>query len=602
MPASSSDFDLLSRFEPVLRFTKGEQFYPMDVETHVKESSLWAHSPEGRDTLLVRQGDLDIKKLIQPRDASFGTVHYLRFVEPLSLSEAARALADQARLRSKLKNYFHAGLGRLARGGILPRLVDALFSASFLLRGRVPAASAAAAELAYFRIRRRNDRYTYYGRVTRQHGWVILQYWYFYCYNSWRSGFNGVNDHEADWEVASIYLYEENGQLIPEWLAYASHDFRGDDLRRRWDDAGEVDFMDGHPVIYVGAGSHASYFRKGEYMAEVNLDLPGWVRRAFNAWNKFWIETLGQQAFDPFRIPFVDYARGDGLTIGPGGTECWTPVLITESTPWVSQFRGLWGLFARDPISGENAPAGPMYNRDGSPRGTWYDPLGFAGLDKVPPPPEALTLLQKNCSEVRARQEKLELLIPEKAGQLQSLGIRLKSMEGNPHLAKQHASLGRQKDALVAEVRGLRREHFENAALLQGLTGRLERVAQGIQDDPRAHIHYLAVPVRTVRMRFQNATQTWAAISQSVLLIGIAALIVLTPNYFIAGLVLLTMLIVVIEAVLRGVFIQTVGSLTMFLAMISAVILFFHFWYWILISVLLATAFFLMAQRLRELE
>jgi hypothetical protein len=87
-----------------------------------------------------------------------------------------------------------------------------------------------------------------------------------------------------------------------------------------------------------------------------------------------------------------------------------------------------------------------------------------------------------------------------------------------------------------------------------------------------------------------------------VLLIGIAALIVLTPNYFIAGLVLLTMLIVVIEAVLRGVFIQTVGSLTMFLAMISAVILFFHFWYWILISVLLATAFFLMAQRLRELE
>ena len=37
-------------------------------------------------------------------------------------------------------------------------------------------------------------------------------------------------------------------------------------------------------------------------------------------------------------------------------------------TAWVSQYRGLWGLFARDPISGENAPAGPMYNRDGSPR------------------------------------------------------------------------------------------------------------------------------------------------------------------------------------------------------------------------------------------
>jgi len=602
LPASTSDFDLLRRFEPVLRFTKGEQFYPMDVETYVKESSLWSHSPGGRDDLLVPQGQLNVEKLVEPRDAAFGTVHYLRFIEPLSLSEAARALTDQARLRSKLKNYFHAGLGRLARGGILPRLVDALFSASFLLRGRVPAASAAAAELAYFRIRRRTDTYNYYGRVTRQNGWVVLQYWFFYCYNSWRSGFNGVNDHESDWEVVSIYLYEENGQLIPEWLAYASHDFKGDDLRRRWDDEDEIDFVDGHPVVYVGAGSHASYFRKGEYMAEVNLNLPGWIRRALNTWNKLWTETLGQQAVDPFRIPFVDYARGDGLSIGSGGDESWTPVLVTESTPWVSQYRGLWGLFARDPISGENAPAGPMYNRDSSPRGTWYDPLGFAGLDKVPPPPEALTLLEKNCKEITARQEKLEALIPEKAGQLQSLGIKLKGMEGNPHLAKQYASLKKQKDSLVGEVRSLRLEHFENTALLQGLTGRLEHMKQGIQDDPRAHIDHLAVPVVTARMRFHHATQTWAAISQSLLLFGIVALMILTPKYLIAGLLILTILIVAVESILRGAFVQTVGSITIFLAMVSAVILFIHFWYWILIGVLLVTAFFLMAQRLREIE
>jgi len=602
LPASTPDFDLLRRFEPVLRFTKGEQFFPMDVGTHVKESSLWSHSPDGRDTLLVRQGDLDLEKLVQPRDAAFGTVHYLRFIEPLSLSEAARALADQARLRTKLKNHFHAGLGRLARGGILPRLVDALFSASFLLRGRVPAASAAAAELAYFRLRRRNDTYTYYGRVVRNNGWVVLQYWYFYCYNSWRSGFNGVNDHEADWEVASIYLYEQDSRLIPEWLAYASHDFKGDDLRRRWDDEDEINFADGHPVVYVGAGSHASYFRKGEYMAEINLDLPGWVRRGLNAWNKFWTETLGQQPVDPFRIPFVDYARGDGLAIGSNGTENWTPVPIAESTPWVSQYRGLWGLFAQDPISGENAPAGPMYNRDGSPRGAWYDPLGFAGLDKVPPPPEALNLLEKNCRDITTRQEKLEALIPEKAGQLQSLGIKLKGMEGNPHLAKQYASLERQKDALVGEVRGLRREHFENAALLQGLTGRLERMRQGARDDPRAHIRHLAIPVKTARMRFENATQTWAAISQSVLLIGIVVLMVATPKYIIAGLVILTLLLVAIESVLRGAFVQTVGGITVFLAMVSAAILIIHFWYWILIGVLLITAFFLMAQRLREVD
>jgi len=259
-------------------------------------------------------------------------------------------------------------------------------------------------------------------------------------------------------------------------------------------------------------------------------------------------------------------------------------------------------LFARDPISGENAPAGPIYNRDGSPRATWYDPLGFAGLDKVPPPPEALTLLEKNCSEIAIRQERLETLIPEKASQLQSLGIRLRGMEGNPHLAKQYELLEKHKDTQVEEVRSLRREHFENAALLQGLTGRLERLKQGIQDDPLAHVHHLAVPVKTGHMRFQNALQTWAAISQSLVLFGIAALMLLTPNYLAAGLVILMILLVAIESILRGAFIQTIGNITTILALVCAVILVIHFWNWILIGVLLVTAIFLMAQRLREIE
>lgn len=611
MPSDASDFGLLRRFEPVLKFTRGEKFYPTDVETYARESSLWAHAPEnprsaggagGRDTLLVPQGELDLEKLIEPRPAPFGTVHYLRFIEPLSLSEAALALAEQARLNAQSGNVFHAGLGRLARGGLLPRVVDALFSASFLLRGRVPAALAAAAEIACHRIQQENPRYTYYGRVVRHNGWAVLQYWYFYCYNNWRSGFNGVNDHEADWEHVSIYLYQEGGQLVPEWLAYASHDYKGDDLRRRWDDTDELDFIDGHPVVYVGAGSHASYFRRGEYMAEAHLDLPGWARRGFAAFSQLWVETLGQKSFDPFRIPFVDYARGDGLSIGAGQAAAWSPALIDDSTPWVSQYRGLWGLFARDPISGENAPAGPMYNRDGSPRGSWYDPLGFAGLDKVPPPPETLTLLEENCAKLTGRQSELDWLIPQKAGELQAIGAQLKGMEGNPHLAKQYAALEKAKDALGAEVRALRREFSENAALLDGLSNRLERLRLGIPDDPQAHIRHLAAPVVAAQMRFERAAQAWAAISLSLLLLTIAALMVFSPAYLGAGLAVATILFLVIESILRGAFVETVAVITTLLAVISAVILLLHFWYWILIALLLGTAIFLMAQRLRELE
>ena len=50
----------------------------------------------------------------------------------------------------------------------------------------------------------------------------------------------------------------------------------------------------------------------------------------------------------------------------------------------VSGYWGLWGLYTRDPFEGEDAPAGPMYNRDKTISREWFDPVGWAGLDKVP--------------------------------------------------------------------------------------------------------------------------------------------------------------------------------------------------------------------------
>ena len=82
--------------------------------------------------------------------------------------------------------------------------------------------------------------------------------------------------------------------------------------------ARQLDLVNGHPVVYAGAGSHASYFRQGEYQAEVSLPQPGWLAGLSRVWNKFWTETLGQPEGNPFRIPFVDFARGDGLGIGEG--------------------------------------------------------------------------------------------------------------------------------------------------------------------------------------------------------------------------------------------------------------------------------------------
>ena len=604
MPATASDLELLRRFEPVVRYTRGEQFFPMDIESYIRTCSLWAHYPGGHMEMLVKEGELTLEKITESRQASFGTVLFMRFVEPLTIAESAQVVVEHRLLHRKAGNQFQPGSGRLARGGFLPRLADALFSISLLLRGRVPAATAVAAELAYSALREKDARYIYYGRVVRQSSWIILQYWYFLAYNNWRSRFYGVNDHESDWETATIYLYEAEGQLIPEWVAYAMHEFHGDDLRRRWDDRDELELVDGHPVIYAGAGSHASYFRRGEYQAEVSLPLPRWLSVVTKTWQRFWSQILGlgEAQRNPFRIPFVDYARGDGLSIGVEQGKSWSPMLIDENTPWVSEYRGLWGLYAKDPISGENAPAGPMYNRDGTPRVSWFDPLGFAALDKVPPPPLELDLLEKKIQSIHQRQVDLEIEIPRQSSQLQSMGIELASLEGNPHQAKLYLSLKEKTDILTETVKSLRRAYSENAAVLQSLRQRLLRLKRGMKDAPHAHVHNLVEPVSIARIRFETVTETWAAISLSVLLIALAVLIYFIPESLGFSISILVVTFILVESILRGNFVRTLSSLTTVLAVFTALLLLFHFWRELLLAGLVTLALFLLQQKIRELR
>jgi hypothetical protein len=430
----------------------------------------------------------------------------------------------------------------------------------------------------------------------------VCQYWLFFAYNNWRSGFHGVNDHESDWELVSVYLYERGGRLVPEWVAFASHDFHGADLRRRWDDRTDLVLEGTHPVVHAGAGSHAAYFAAGEYQAEVPFPLPQRVRHALEVVERFWRRTLGQVGGrdDPFRAPFIDFARGDGLSVGPGQEREWEREIIDEGTPWASAYRGLWGLYAQDPISGENAPGGPMYNRDGSPRASWFDPLGFAGLDRVPPPPRELELLEAESGKLAARQEELEAEVRREEGVLQERGARLESMEGNPHLERQHRALAEEVAKLAARVKGLRREQSENEAVLESMRRRLERLASGRRDDPRAHIQNAATPVAPAQVRFGRAAEVFAAVSLSLLLLGFAALLFFAPGEALAGLVILLIAVVVGESILRATFVRTVNRVAVILALVAAVILVVHFWKPLLLGALVAVAVFLIVQRVRE--
>ena len=573
----------------------------MDVDRYVEASSLWLHHPDGRDEEILPEGALTMDELVAQRETAFGALFYLRFVGSLGLRDSTNVLKDARQLMRRDENRFQAGVGRLARGGLLPRIADGLFALSLIVRGNVPGATAAAAILKYSAMQEAAARYVYYGRVVRQGGWTVCQYWFFFAYNPWRSGFHGVNDHESDWEMISVYLYEADGRLVPEWAAYASHDFHGADLRRRWDDGEDLERAGEHPVVCAGAGSHASYYRPGEYQAEVPVPVPERLRTIGAAMSRLWRQTLGQGTSDTARrIPFIDFARGDGLTIGPGQDREWEPVVISEETPWVARYRGMWGLYARDPISGENAPGGPMHERDGTPRASWFDPLRFAELDQLPPPPQELALLEAQRETLVVRRAELDALIADQTERLQQLGTGLGILTGGTHLQAEHAMQRQRVAEQSLAVNLLLKERVDNRAEREGVARRIERARAGRADGPRDHIRQPMAPVPPEKMRFRRTAEFWAAISVSGLLIGLSVFILFTPSEVLPAVILLVLGFLMLDSLLRGTYAREINRVAVILALISVVVLVVEFWKEAIVGVLCGFALFLILQRVRE--
>ncbi len=608
----AADRALLRRFEPVIRFTAGEQFFPVDVKPYVQASSLWMQKPNADPIRLVPEGQLTLEKLAEPRAHGFGAVYFLRFIEPINIADLATIALQETLARRGSKDTFRAGPGRLARVGYGSRFVDALFSLTLLARGRVPGDTALAATRLVRRMRAGNEHYVYHGRVVRRSGWVALQYWFFYPFNNWRSGFSGVNDHEADWEMIYIYLSEsDNGDLTPEWVAYASHDFAGDDLRRRWDDP-EVEKVGEHPVIYTGAGSHASYFSRGEYLAELELPflspLVQLVDRLQTTWRK-WLggvrgEALASRSsFNVFRVPFVDYARGDGLGVGPGGDRAWAePRLLDPAPAWVTHYRGLWGLYARDPIAGENAPAGPMYNRDGTVRRSWYDPLGWAGLDKEPPPDEVLHRIEARYKELKTRRAELDDAIAANGQTLTGLGVEAAAMLGRPHLKKLHEAHLQRMESLSKELADQRAELAADEALMEALDAHAAHVQAGHTGPLRAHIHRAHHPDSDAGLRLSRFAEWWAAVSIGLMMLGFVGLVVFARHYLVYGLTALTALLIFVEAGFRRQLPQLISSVTNALALVAALILLFEFFWEAVIVAVLVAGTYIMWENVRELR
>ena len=590
----TSDLELLRRHEPIVRYTLGENFLPMDVGDFVANAALMVRREDGEVVEVIPAGKLTLDRLAAPiAEAPFGR----------QFLSVASELAPTILPRRDRKSKFRRGPGRLSRVGYLSRLVDAFFSLGLLLRGRVPGALARDAITRYREMVGDARTHPYYGRVVREAGWTVLQYWFFYSFNDWRSSYHGANDHESDWEMMMVVL-DGDAEERPLWAVYAQHDYSGGELRRRWDHSAELEVNDGHPVVNAGAGSHASYFVAGEYMTEQELALAAPLRAIASAWSRIAGTQRSSEKILP--IAFVDYARGDGVAIGPGLEHTWDARLV-DAEPWAPGYAGLWGAHVKDPFEGEDAPAGPMYSRDGSPRGSWLDPLGFGALDSVPPPSREPAVLRAQLTDIEKRRPDHEAAIASLIGRVASLGA-----EDRAVLASGRRQSTREADAddatdiversAIDELAAARRAQATDEMRRAAIETRLAAIERSEVDPPGAHLGRYAVPTKAEDRRFGRFLEIWAALSIGLLLLGLVFVAFVFPQLVVVAAIAVIAAFLFLDSVLRGTVAGVASSITLTLAGLVLLILVITFWAQALVVVAVAAAGFVIWQNLSELR
>jgi hypothetical protein len=370
---------LLLRYEPVLRFQAGERFFPTSAILYLLFSTIWylpLKSREGEDIvdspfskrampglfeLLRCRPHIQLNTEVDQEDFAGAPAsdRYIRIQH--AQRKLAQAKAPTSQLIKQARRMLESRIRRFRSAWLNPGMLFLHFSEtiapwdrSLLRHWFLPRGTDAEASRKYDRLTLVDGKREtcYYGRVVDQCGYRVIQYWFFYPFNDFRTAVRGMNNHEGDWERICIYLTQEGSEWRPKYAAYSGHHTK---QAHPWEEIECADEAHHHPVVYVARGSHACYLHPGDY------------------------QLFG---IGPFKM--YDHAVGDGEEIGPGK---WTTLrLLTETEPDWLFFDGFWGAYIRDLLMRENAPRGPLYTIEPGfhrpvPRETWYNPVKWASLE-----------------------------------------------------------------------------------------------------------------------------------------------------------------------------------------------------------------------------
>lgn len=313
---------LILKYEPILYFHPDEDFYPMNVEPFVSNSSLWDSQGADPDQEIKAESDEYPVNLEDLTPQSQDTTNwYLQFSQDL-----VNKTPDPAKAKVEYQ---------------------ALVSSS-------------QAKPTYY-ARKMEDSYIDADGIA--HNFIVLQYWYFYPFNDFGAKVEKGNNHEGDWESVMIFLDKDTEE--PRYAAYSAHHNEGqiqnpvlqfDSVRREWNSQ-EIDKQDDKIISFIGLGSHANYPNNGDN---------------------------GKHDILLIDVEGILFTSND-LTAENGtnfNNENWQNkvVLNNDSLPkWITHYQGSWGLIynGSDILHNNPGPQGPFY------QDKFHHPIQWAGIDKI---------------------------------------------------------------------------------------------------------------------------------------------------------------------------------------------------------------------------
>jgi hypothetical protein len=251
-------------------------------------------------------------------------------------------------------------------------------------------------------------------------------------------------------------------------------------------------------------------------------------------------------------------------------------------------------------LGGERAPAGPKYNRDGSVRIAWYDPLGWAGLDKVPPPSLTPAQLREHISALTQEQKTLKEEIVQKREAVRSLALEVQALHETDYLDHLYRTQAEKLAAAQKELQVLYARSTELAETSTAAQSYLEKIEQGDWGDPQAHLHHKHPPQPPVGQQ-ARLTELWAAVSGGLLLLALTILILLFPQYWLGLGLTVAAIFITIEATVRGRLANLLLNVTIGLAAINGLVLIWEFWWLMLLVAAFVMVIMMIRENLREL-